>query len=478
MQINPFGFPLGAGTQSAPNMGGTGLGFADALGLAAQGGAALAPVGLIASTKLPANFTARLSQTLLAQTKLDGQPLPATSALPGLQQPTSLSGLMATAAKLPAADPAPTVDPAPTADLATVSETATPNVQPEGPVETTPNPVAPQLPGATPAKPETGSVQPEATLPTGEALPEAPEATVPVGATPAKPQKGPRVRVSVEKAEPTEATAAPAAVPAEILAATVVLPQPVAQPQVAPREAAPQTGAGPVIKKVAPAGAPAADASSAASTAATPDFARAVAAKSESTGSEANADGQPQADPQLAAVATKPDVAAPVLPHATHGATATAPVPAAAPVAEPVIEARAGHLGHGLGVEIARKVELGEETLRIRLNPIELGRIEVTLAFDDKGGLQATVRTESAQAMDLLRQDAGDLARTLDQAGVRTDAQSFRFENRGGDSSGGQQAQQQQPQNRGRFASSDDDATIAEPVYRPVRSDGQVDLLA
>jgi flagellar hook-length control protein FliK len=142
-----------------------------------------------------------------------------------------------------------------------------------------------------------------------------------------------------------------------------------------------------------------------------------------------------------------------------------------------MIEARAGHLGHSLGVEIARKVEMGEETLRIRLNPIELGRIEVTLNFDDKGSLQATVRTESAQAMDLLRQDAPDLARTLDQAGVRTDAQSFRFENRGGDG-GGQQAQQQHSQNRGQFAASDDDAAIAEPIYRPIRSDGQVDLLA
>lgn len=232
-----------------------------------------------------------------------------------------------------------------------------------------------------------------------------------------------------------------------------------------------------VARKSAPANAPAGNTTQPAANAATPstaDFANAVAARGDSTGGETNADAQGQPDARPAGLA-RTDTSAPAF-QPIHSA-ANNSTPASAPAAEPVIEARAGHLGHSLGVEIARKVEMGEETLRIRLNPIELGRIEVTLAFDDKGSLQATVRTESAQAMDLLRQDAPDLARTLDQAGVRTDAQSFRFENRGGDG-GGQQAQQQGQQNRGQFASSDDDAAIAEPIYRPIRSDGQVDLLA
>jgi flagellar hook-length control protein FliK len=227
----------------------------------------------------------------------------------------------------------------------------------------------------------------------------------------------------------------------------------------------------PAIRKVVATGAPAETTVQAMS--GPTDFAGAITARGDSTGSDANADGQAQPEVRLAA-AGRAEAAAPQFPQPAQAAASTDPVRAPA-IAEPVIEARAGHLGQSLGVEIARKVELGEETLRIRLNPVELGRIEVTLAFDDKGSLQATVRTESAQAMDLLRQDAPDLARTLDQAGVRTDAQSFRFENRGGDG-GGQQAQQQQ-QNRGQFASSDD-AAIAEPIYRPIRSDGQVDLLA
>jgi flagellar hook-length control protein FliK len=481
MQINPFGFPLGAGTQPASAFGGTGLGFIDALGVAIEGGIPqpFASTGNAttlpqptptadATVTLPQSFDLNLYSTPLATPALAeplAQPVKAAATLPGLQQPTSLAQLMATAAKLPTADPV--VPAAPVAQpVAPTPETGT---------------TAPATPAIVPAKPGALAAcapppEGEATLlPEADAQPEASSVTV-ATETPAKPTK-PRVRATAAEAQSAQPDATQPAVPAGILAA--VVPQQTAQLQTAPREfAAPQGNGVTTLKKTVAAGASATDATQPGSTSVNAtDFARAVAAQGESTGSEANADGQPRPEVQLAAAA-KADAAAPLMPHATHATTTSHAAATAAPaVAEPVIDARSGHLGHAMGVEIARKVELGEETLRIRLNPIELGRIEVTLAFDDKGSLQATVRTESARAMDLLRQDAPDLARTLDQAGVRTDAQSFRFENRGGDS-GGQQAQQHQQSNRGQFASSDDDAIAAEPIYRPVRSDGQVDLLA
>jgi flagellar hook-length control protein FliK len=159
-------------------------------------------------------------------------------------------------------------------------------------------------------------------------------------------------------------------------------------------------------------------------------------------------------------------------------AHAAAPAPAV-PIADPMIPARAGQLGHALGVEIARKVDAGEDTLRVRLNPVELGRVEVTLAFDDRGNLRATMRTESQRALDLLRQDAPDLGRALDSAGIRADGQSFRFENRGdgnGGSTGGQ-AGQHQSRGNSQHAFKDEPETTA-PAYRAIRNDGQVDLLA
>jgi flagellar hook-length control protein FliK len=160
-------------------------------------------------------------------------------------------------------------------------------------------------------------------------------------------------------------------------------------------------------------------------------------------------------------------------------AHSAAPAPVAAP-ADPMIPARAGQLGHALGVEIARKVEAGEDTLRVRLNPVELGRVEVTLAFDDKGNLRATMRAESQHALDLLRHDAPDLGRALDTAGVRADAQSFRFESRGdGTGAGGSGSQSGQQQSRGNGQQSfNDEPEVPAPVYRAIRTDGQVDLLA
>lgn len=475
MQINPFGYPPGAGMQSAPVMGGAGLGFADALGVAIEGEAPQL-IGLKASAMQPGIFDAKLSQTLLAQAQLDAQPAPV---VPGFQQPTSLSQLMATAATLPAAGPLPAAEPVtPDTRPATMLVEAVLPAQPAtAAIATTPGiEVAPGMASPQPTTPKpiavSTQVAPEA-QPEGEALPDAPKSAE---AMPTKPQKAPRVRAAAPEPDLALPPDAKPTVPADILAAAVAQ-QPVVQPQSAPREtAASQSGnAMPTIRKVVATGAPAETTVQAMS--GPTDFAGAITARGDSTGSDANADGQAQPEVRLAA-AGKAEAAAPQFPLPAQAAASvdSARATAAPAIAEPVIETRAGHLGQSLGVEIARKVELGEETLRIRLNPVELGRIEVTLAFDDKGSLQATVRTESAQAMDLLRQDAPDLARTLDQAGVRTDAQSFRFENRGGDG-GGQQAQQQQ-QNRGQFASSDDDAAIAEPIYRPIRSDGQVDLLA
>jgi flagellar hook-length control protein FliK len=472
MQINPFGYPLGAGMQSASANGVASLGFADALGVAIEGEAPQL-IGLKASAMQPRIFDAKLSQTLLAQAQLDAQPAPV---VPGFQQPTPLSQLMATAATLPAAGPLPAAEPVtPDTRPATMLVEAVMPAQPAAAaIATTPGiEVEPGMASPQPTTPKPAAmptqIAPEA-QPEGEALPDAPKSAE---AMPTKPQKAPRVRAAAPEPDLALPPDAKPTVPADILAAAVAQ-QPVVQPQSAPREtAAPQSGnAMPAIRKVVATGAPAETTVQAMS--GPPDFAGAITARGDSTGADANADGQAQPEVRLAA-AGRAEAAAPQFPQPAQAAASTDPVRAPA-IAEPVIEARAGHLGQSLGVEIARKVELGEETLRIRLNPVELGRIEVTLAFDDKGSLQATVRTESAQAMDLLRQDAPDLARTLDQAGVRTDAQSFRFENRGGDS-GGQQAQQQQ-QNRGQFASSDDDAAIAEPIYRPIRSDGQVDLLA
>jgi flagellar hook-length control protein FliK len=507
MQINTMAFPLGGGTQSASAIGGTGLGFADALGFALGDG--VQPVSLKASATPPEHLLARM-QAVQAQLLVQPQSVPASGVLPGLQQSTSMAELMATAAKLPGADalPAAAIPIALDAPIAVESAldgaaletaiapvSAAPEIVTPAPVAAgtggsapvaAPLPAATELatsaraPLATVAAASTGSGEPQ---PEGDILQEAPTAATTAETTPAKPQKGARRQAVAADADLAPSPGAKQAIPAEMLAVNAIAQPVAAQPQQPMmRDASANAPGGSTVSKtskVPSAVVPTHDGSQNALGTTTADFARAVAAKGESAGSDASPDGHPQPDIMLPATG-RTDAAAPAMPQPVQNTTSVETARAAAPAApaEPVIETRTGQLGQSLGVEIARKIELGEETLRIRLNPIELGRIEVTLNFDDKGSLQAIVRTESAQAMDLLRQDAPELARTLDQAGVRTDAQSFRFENRGGDT-GGQQAQQQHQQNqRGRFAASDDAAGTAEPNYRPIRSDGQVDLLA
>lgn len=220
------------------------------------------------------------------------------------------------------------------------------------------------------------------------------------------------------------------------------------------------------------------------------DFARAIEGKADTHSGDAGHQGDQGAafGQQLAADTSRTgpaasaatttaafSVAPTTTTAATHAPAAAAPSAAAG---EPVIQARPGELGRSLGVEIARKVDAGEDTLRVRLNPAELGRVEVTLAFDREGRVQATMRAESQHTLDLLRQDAPDLGRALQQAGIRSDTQSFRFEGRDGGAGSGNGQSAFQQQSRGGNQQFRDEPEPQAPAYRPIRGDGQVDLIA
>lgn len=178
-----------------------------------------------------------------------------------------------------------------------------------------------------------------------------------------------------------------------------------------------------------------------------------------------------------------PAIAAP--PHAPAGATmpaaASAPL---APAPPPLITAAPGRIGHETGVVIARHVagDADAGTIVVRLDPVEMGRIEVTLRFDDRGTLRAVVAADNPVALDLLRRDSADLGRALADAGVRADAQTLRFDTRAGTDAGGQGGQPwQRPQEPRQRAAERDypagaDHTAA--AYQPLRTRGRVDLMA
>jgi flagellar hook-length control protein FliK len=144
-----------------------------------------------------------------------------------------------------------------------------------------------------------------------------------------------------------------------------------------------------------------------------------------------------------------------------------------------VVHAEPGRFGADMGVEIARAVKGEREDLLIRLDPREMGRIDVRLSFDRDGVLRAVMSTESPAALEMLRRESADLNRALADAGVRSDGQSLRFDARSGE--GADQGAHRWKQDRpgGSNGSADGHAgELSEPQYRPLRASGQVDLIA
>ncbi|MDY1009913.1 flagellar hook-length control protein FliK [Sphingomonas sp. CFBP9019] len=153
------------------------------------------------------------------------------------------------------------------------------------------------------------------------------------------------------------------------------------------------------------------------------------------------------------------------------------------PAAPTIVAARPGRFGAEMGVAIAHHAVAGKpETITVRLDPKDLGRIEVRLSFDGAGTLRAVVTADTPGALEMLRRESGDLGRALADAGLRSDAQSLRFDTRtpGGNDPGQRQpgADPRQPQTRQRRADTEYQGFAETPIYRPLRTSGRVDLTA
>lgn len=212
-----------------------------------------------------------------------------------------------------------------------------------------------------------------------------------------------------------------------------------------------------------------------------PDFGSAPAAAARAPVDGAQfAEAVGRVDAAAPVAAAQPPLASPQAASLGSAQPPASAAPASVAHVHPQIHAQPGRIGHEMGVEIARATKAGTDELRVRLNPVEMGAIEVKLSFDERGTVRAVVAAESAAALDMLRRDSADLNRALADAGIRSDAQSFRFDTRAG--SGGEggrfwQRQQQAGDQNGRGYSSTSLAS-EDPVYRPLRTSGQVDLMA
>jgi flagellar hook-length control protein FliK len=90
-----------------------------------------------------------------------------------------------------------------------------------------------------------------------------------------------------------------------------------------------------------------------------------------------------------------------------------------------------------LAVNIAAKSQPGARHFDIRLDPPELGRIEVHLSVDDAGKAQAHLSADKPQTLDLLQRDSSSLTRALKESGVDLGNTGLSFSLRGQDREGG-----------------------------------------
>jgi flagellar hook-length control protein FliK len=133
----------------------------------------------------------------------------------------------------------------------------------------------------------------------------------------------------------------------------------------------------------------------------------------------------------------------------------------------------------GLAMEIAASARSGKTRFEIRLDPAELGRIDVRIDVDRHGQVTSHLTVERPETLSMLRQDANQLQRALDSAGLSTGNGGLQFSLRDQSSQGQNDGNQSNP-NAHRLVVSEEDsvpAIVAGRNYgRMLGASGGVDI--
>ena len=131
----------------------------------------------------------------------------------------------------------------------------------------------------------------------------------------------------------------------------------------------------------------------------------------------------------------------------------------------------------GLALEIAASAQSGKSRFEIRLDPADLGRIDVRIDVDRNGQVTSHLTVEKPETLSMLQQDAPQLQRALDDAGLRTGSNGLQFSLRDQSSSGQNDSGSRNAQ---RLVISDENiipAVVAGQTYgRPPGSGSGVDI--
>ncbi len=159
----------------------------------------------------------------------------------------------------------------------------------------------------------------------------------------------------------------------------------------------------------------------------TADAAKAAALAAVSDNLPQDADAAADSD---AAILTAASPREPVVAPATseHSIRATTQVEA---TAQHSARTAALPVAEQLAVRITKAVTDGVDRINVKLNPADLGQIEIRMEIGPDGKFNAVFAADRPQTVELLQRDARELARSLQEAGLRTDTGSLSFNLRG-----------------------------------------------
>lgn len=121
----------------------------------------------------------------------------------------------------------------------------------------------------------------------------------------------------------------------------------------------------------------------------------------------------------------------------------------------------------GVPIEIAAAIRAGKSRFDISLDPAELGRIDVRINVDRNGQVTSHLTVEKPETLSMLKQDAPQLQRALDDAGFKTGSNGLSFSLRDQNSSGQNSGQNHENGgNARRLIISEDETVAAAPVGR------------
>lgn len=155
--------------------------------------------------------------------------------------------------------------------------------------------------------------------------------------------------------------------------------------------------------------------------------------------------------------------------------------------AEATAQGRPGALASTAVGQVAMKLAGtaadGGGRVTIRLNPEELGKLDIKLEFSRDGSIRAQISAERPETLDMLQRDARALDKALQEAGLKTDQNSLEFNLQGENGQPGGSDDEQTaavddglsgPEN----ADNDEVDTASLPDAGGARADGSYDLVA